>query len=66
MGVREGTNKESIIKPAPVKGNQSSSHWEVLGHRVEHISELISLRGKETGVVILKLDCQHSSNSSNW
>lgn len=31
---------------------------EVLGHKAEYVSQLIQLRGKETGVVILKLDYQ--------
>lgn len=44
-------------------GNWSSSHWGVLGNKVEHIPELILLRGRETGVVILKLDYQHLCSS---
>ena len=42
--------------------NWSSSHWGVLGNKVEHILELIP-RGKETGVVIVTLDYQHLPHS---
>lgn len=62
---REGTSKESIRRPVTTVDDWSSSPWssiplcrEVLGHKVEYVSQLIQLRGKETGVVILKLDYQ--------
>lgn len=62
--VREGTNKEFITKPATVMTYWSSSHWGVLGHGVEHVSEFIPLRRKKAGVVFLQFDCQHLPNNN--
>lgn len=46
---REEKEPESIIKPVTAVGNWSSFTWGVQRYKVEHVSQLIQFRGKETG-----------------
>ena len=44
----EEKEPESITKTITAMGNWSSFTWGVQGYKVEHVSQLLQLRGNET------------------